>query len=85
MTDRRALQGLWVAVAVQVAGRIVDGLWHASHDEFETTSDQLQAHWLIWVGVLLALVVAYGAVRALRGSASRPAYAIVLTPPVSPT
>lgn len=53
-------------------------IWHASHDEFETTSDQLQAHWLIWLGVLFALVIAFVAVRYLRESPARPGYVTVL-------
>ena len=54
---------LWGAFAIQVAGRLLDFWWHATHQEFETGGDQLQAHWLVWIGTILVLVVG---VRALR-------------------
>ena len=46
---RTALQLLWATLIVQVAGRLIDARWHATHDEFEGASQQLQAHWLIWL------------------------------------
>jgi hypothetical protein len=49
---------LWVAVAVMLVGRGIDLRWHATHDEFEGTSQQFEAHWLAWIGVLLVLAVA---------------------------
>jgi hypothetical protein len=36
----------------------MDLRWHATHPGFERAADQLQAHWLIWLGVLATLVVA---------------------------
>ena len=42
-------------VILQVAGRALDGLWHANHDEFEATGQQLEAHWLLWAAVLATL------------------------------
>ena len=54
---------LWGAFAIQVAGRLLDFWWHATHEEFETGGDQLQAHWLVWMGTILVLAVG---VRALR-------------------
>lgn len=61
---RRSLRFLWGAFVVQIAGRLLDLRWHATHDEFETGRDQLQAHWLVWIGTILVLIVG---VRALRG------------------
>ena len=57
------LAALWIAVAVTVLGRLLDLQWHATHDEFEGASQQLQAHWLIWLGVLMVLAVTAVAVR----------------------
>jgi hypothetical protein len=54
----RLLAGVWAGVALQAAGQVVDLRWHATHPGFERAADQLQAHWLIWLGVLLTLVVA---------------------------
>ena len=62
MVDRSALKLLWAAFAIQVAGRLLDLWWHATHDEFETGVDQLQAHWLVWLGTAAVLTVG---VRAL--------------------
>jgi hypothetical protein len=66
---RSSLQLLWGAFAVQVAGRLLDFWWHATHDEFETGGDQLQAHWLVWIGTILVLIVG---VRAVRGGVLGP-------------
>jgi cytochrome bd-type quinol oxidase subunit 2 len=63
MTRRRLVAGLWAGIAVSVAGRLLDLRWHATHQEFETGADQLQAHWLAWLGALLLLLVAAGAWR----------------------
>lgn len=59
----RPLAALWLAVALTVAGRLLDLQWHLTHDEFEGTSEQLQAHWLVWLGVLTILGVTTVAVR----------------------
>ncbi len=53
----RLLQLLAVAAVIQIAGRALDGRWHATHDEFEGASQQLEAHWLIWLGVLATLAI----------------------------
>jgi hypothetical protein len=55
---RTALQLLWATLLVQVLGRLIDARWHATHDEFEGASEQLEAHWLAWIGVLATLGVA---------------------------
>lgn len=62
-TARQRLRLLWYAVAVQVAGRLLDFRWHATHDEFEGTSQQFEAHWLLWLGVLATLGVTVAASR----------------------
>lgn len=59
----RPLAALWLAVALTMLGRLLDLRWHLSHDEFEGTSEQLQAHWLVWLGVLTILGVTTVAVR----------------------
>lgn len=59
----RPSAALWLAVALTVAGRLLDLQWHLTHDEFEGTSEQLQAHWLVWLGVLTILGVTTVAVR----------------------
>jgi hypothetical protein len=71
-TERRVLAAVWVGLAAWLAGRLVDARWHATHDEFEGTSQQIKAHWLAWLGVAVTLIVAIVAARqfaALRRSA----------------
>jgi len=58
LDERRLLRLLWAAAVVQVLGRALDLRWHATHDEFEGTAQQLEAHWLLWLGVLATLAVA---------------------------
>ena len=62
ISSSRALRALWIAVGVQLAGRLLDLRWHLNHDEFEGTSQQLEAHWLLWLGVLATLAIAVWAV-----------------------
>ena len=69
MGQRQTLQLLLGAFGVQVAGRLLDFWWHATHDEFETGGDQLLAHWLVWLGTALVLLVG---IRALRAGVARP-------------
>ena len=75
---RRHLWPLWGAFAIQVAGRLLDFWWHATHDEFETGGDQLQAHWLVWIGTILVLVVGIGALRAGVNGTERKGYLTVI-------
>jgi hypothetical protein len=77
LAGRRLLYALWAGVAIQLAGGAVDGIWHANHGGFETAGDQLQAHSLIWVGMLAALAVSALGVRRERGQV-RLGYWIVL-------
>lgn len=52
---RTLARALWVGLVVSIAGRALDLRWHATHDEFETASDQLRAHWVAWLGALILL------------------------------
>jgi undecaprenyl pyrophosphate phosphatase UppP len=56
---------LAVAAVAQVAGRGLDAYWHANNDEFEGARQQLEAHWLIWLGVLATLAICVVAMRRL--------------------
>jgi hypothetical protein len=56
---RRLLVGAWTGIAMMLAGRVVDLRWHAANGRrFERAADQVEAHWLIWLGVLVLLIVA---------------------------
>lgn len=57
-------------------GRAVDLRWHATHDEFETGADQVQAHWLAWLGAVVLLGVGIAGMRRLYRS---PGYIILLS------
>ena len=57
---------IWLGVLLQVIGEVIDFRWHASHEEFETASDELRAHWLLWIGSLVTLGAAWFAFRASR-------------------
>ncbi len=83
MENARARSGaifrtLWGAFVVQVAGRLLDFRWHATHDEFETGRDQITAHWLVWLGTLLVLAVAAWALRIALSESERRGYLVVL-------
>ena len=69
---------LLVGFAGQIAGRLVDLRWHATHEEFEGGAEQLQAHWLIWIATLFVIVVAAGATRHEVARATKSAYLVVL-------
>jgi hypothetical protein len=55
--QRKPLTALWIALAVQIVGRLIDLQWHLSHDEFEGVSQQFRAHTVVWIGVLMGLGV----------------------------
>jgi hypothetical protein len=65
---------LAAGILVFVAGRIVDLVWHATHKEFETAAQQVQAHAVLWAGVLLLL---FASGRALRLRMPNSGYAAV--------
>jgi hypothetical protein len=67
-TSRLLLAGIWTGIVLQVAGQVIDLRWHATHSGFERAADQLQAHWLIWLGVLATLVVAAVGARQVPSS-----------------
>lgn len=69
--------GMWAGVAIQVAGRILDANWHASHEEFEATSQQFEAHWLLWLGVLITVTTAVICVIRLSPE-QRPGFSFLL-------
>jgi uncharacterized membrane protein YeaQ/YmgE (transglycosylase-associated protein family) len=69
------LRLLLLATAVAIAGRLLDARWHATHDEFEGASEQLEAHWLAWLGVA-AMIGA--AAYAVRHEGRRAGYVLVL-------
>lgn len=68
-------QMLGIAVGTLLVGLVVDLAWHATHPEFETASDQLRAHAVIWIGTLL--VTAAATLALLRGTHLR-GYILVL-------
>ncbi len=78
MTERRVLRAMWIGVAVQVIGGAVDLHWHATHHEFERASQQVQAHWLAWLGVGIVLVAAASALTRLTAGERRGGYQAVL-------
>ena len=67
----------WVAISVVVflAGRLIDLAWHVTHPEFETASDQVRAHAVVWLGVLLLLLTA---VRGIWRRSPNRGYAFLL-------
>lgn len=52
------LGALWIGAVLFAAGIVLDQRWHATHDEFEGTSQQFEAHWLLWIGFLVVLAAA---------------------------
>jgi hypothetical protein len=55
----RLLVSAWTGILMLMAGQVVDLRWHAANGRgFERASDQVGAHWLIWLGVLVLLIVA---------------------------
>jgi hypothetical protein len=75
---RPYLRALWIGAVLFVAGIALDQRWHATHDEFEGTSQQFEAHWLLWIGFLSVLVVAWLATRGLSARERHPGFVVVL-------
>lgn len=78
MSQRVPLRLLLAATALAIAGRLLDARWHATHDEFEGASEQLEAHWLAWIGVAAMIAAAIHALRTLPRDSSRLGYVLVL-------
>jgi hypothetical protein len=74
---------LLAGIAVQLIGRAIDGRWHATHEELETAGDQLQAHAVLWVGVLTTLVVSAIATREVSGRLQRGYWAVLVVKALS--
>jgi len=55
-----------LGVVVMTAGRVIDLQWHATHPEFETGGDQIQAHWLAWLGAVVLLAASIIGVASRR-------------------
>jgi hypothetical protein len=72
------LTAVWIGVVVQIAGRILDGIWHANHEEFEAAAQQLEAHWLLWLGIVITLAAAILAVTRLPVSERNPGYGLTV-------
>jgi hypothetical protein len=72
------LRALWIGALLFVAGIVLDQRWHATHDEFEGTSQQFEAHWLLWLGFLIVLVVTVMAFARMRPAERHPGFAVVL-------
>jgi hypothetical protein len=77
--DSPFVRAIWIGIAVQVAGRALDGWWHVTHDEFEGGIEQLQAHWLAWIGVLITLAAAGVAMRRLEATERGIGYPLVFS------
>lgn len=74
MKGKGPLPALAAAFILVLLGRALDGRWHATHDEFEGASQQLEAHWLVWLGVLATLAVSALALRRGVAAQARPGY-----------
>jgi hypothetical protein len=72
----RQLEALWVAVLVQVLGRISDGIWHLNHADFEGAANQVEAHFVLWTGMLMTVAAAGWALRTDRAPERRLGYLV---------
>ena len=57
-TGTRILLWTWVGLVLHAAGQVLDLRWHATHSEFEGAVEQLEAHWLLWLGAAVTMVAA---------------------------
>jgi hypothetical protein len=72
------LRALWIGAILFIAGIALDQRWHATHEEFEGTSQQFDAHWLLWIGFLVVLAATLLAFARLPARERHPGLAIVL-------
>lgn len=69
---RRLLLALWIGVGIQLLGQIVDVRWHAQHgSHFRSASEQVAAHWVVWVSIGVMIASAATAVGSGHAKASR--------------
>jgi len=69
---QRLLLALWIGAAIQLLGQLVDVRWHATHSShFRSASEQVEAHWAIWLGIAVMLVASLAMVRSGHGEAGR--------------
>ena len=47
---------VWLGLAVQILGKVVDAWWHSTHPGFEDVGELLRAHSVIYLGILWTLV-----------------------------
>jgi len=71
-------RALLVAALVYVAGIARDLAWHATHSEFEATSQQFEAHWLLWIGFLSVLTVTVLAFARMSAADRHPGFTVGL-------
>jgi hypothetical protein len=72
------LRVVWIGALLFIAGIALDQRWHATHDEFEGTSQQFEAHWLLWVGFLVVLVATWVVFRRIGAEERHPGLTLVL-------
>jgi hypothetical protein len=72
------LRTLWISAILFVVGIARDLQWHSTHEEFEGTSQQFEAHWLLWIGFLAILAVAVLAFLRLSPEERHPGFTVVL-------
>jgi hypothetical protein len=75
---RRICVGSGLEQAIFAAGIVRDQVWHATHHEFEGTSQQFEAHWLLWIGFLVVLGVSLLAFLMLGSDERHPGFVLVL-------
>jgi hypothetical protein len=76
--DHALFRALMIGFVGQVAGRLLDLQWHLTHSEFETATDQLRAHWLIWITSLFVIGVSIAALPQTSTRVERRGYLVVL-------
>lgn len=71
-TARRLLLALWIGLGIQLLGQLVDVRWHAGHGtHFRSASEQVAAHWVIWLSIAVTMASAAVAVMSGHARASR--------------
>lgn len=74
---RRLRLAALLGAGLLTGGRLLDLWWHSTHHDFERGVEQVQAHWLAWLG---ALVLGGTAALAVRRHVSRtPGFLVILS------